>query len=183
MDGKNSKFALTVKDITMIALLAAILFVQEEAFAFIPNVQFTVFFLVLYSKKLGFFRTSIIVSIHVILDNLVMGSFSLLYTPAMFVGWMFIPILFCTVFKKTEIPVILAIGALLCGFLYSWTFVVPNVIVYSMNPLVYLASDVLFEIILSACGFLTVLLLYKPVAKIFDRYVITKTDKVDQNKV
>ena len=32
-----------VKDITIIAILAAILFVQEQALSFLPNIQLTVF--------------------------------------------------------------------------------------------------------------------------------------------
>ena len=39
-----------VKDITIIAAFAAILFIQEQALSFLPNIQLTVFLLVLYSK-------------------------------------------------------------------------------------------------------------------------------------
>ena len=103
MDGRqNNKVILTVKDMALIAMFAAILFIQEEALTFIPNVQLTVFLLVFYSKRLGFIRTTLIIIIHVILDNLVMGSFSVIWTPAMFVGWMLIPIVICTIFRKIE---------------------------------------------------------------------------------
>ena len=102
MDGNNKKFS--VRDIALIAILSTILFVQEQVLTFLPNIRLTVFLLVLYSKKLGFIRTTIIVIIHVLLDNLFMGSMNLVYTPAMFVGWMLIPIIICTLFKKTESP-------------------------------------------------------------------------------
>ena len=157
------------------AMFTAILFVQEEALTFIPNIQLTIFFIVLYSKKLGFFRTSIIVLVHVILDNLVMGSFSLLYTPAMFFGWMLIPVLFCTICRKTENPLILACLAGFCGFLYCWSFILPNYLLMKIDPLVYLASDIVFEAILAACGFLTVLILYKPCSKLFDKFCLTRS--------
>ena len=80
MNTKKDKWYLATKDITLIALLTTLLFVQEQALVFIPNVQLTVFLIVFYSKKLGFLRTSLIVAIHVVLDNLVMGSFNLIYT-------------------------------------------------------------------------------------------------------
>ena len=103
MDGRQQhKSRLTVRDMALIAMFAAILFIQEEALTFIPNVQLTVFLLVLYSKRLGFIKTSIIIIIHVILDNLVMGSFSVIWTPAMFVGWMLIPTNICTAFRHVE---------------------------------------------------------------------------------
>ena len=81
---------ITIKDMVIIAVCTAILFVQEELLSFLPNIQFTVFLIVLYSKKLGFFKTSFIVIIHTILDNLFMGSFNIIYFPFMLLGWLLI---------------------------------------------------------------------------------------------
>ena len=50
-----------VKDITIIAILAAILFVQEQALSFLPNIQLTVFLLVLYSKTLKLWKVLLII--------------------------------------------------------------------------------------------------------------------------
>ena len=55
------------KDITIVAIFAAILFAQEQVFSFLPNIQLTVFFLVLYSKVFGFKKTIIIVIIVIII--------------------------------------------------------------------------------------------------------------------
>lgn len=171
MDGRQNK-QFSIKDIGIIVALASILFIQEELLVFIPNVQFTIFLLVLYAKKLGFIKTTIIILIHVILDNLFMGSFNPFFTPAMLIGWMFIPIIISLFCKKTENPIILAIIATICGFLYSWVFILPNVFVYGINPIAYLASDIIFELILAGCGFITVLLLYKPCSIIFEKFEI-----------
>ena len=70
----SEKTNLSAKDIAVIAILAVVLFIQEEVLTFLPNVQLTVFLIVLYTKKLGFKKTTIIILIHVILDNLVMGA-------------------------------------------------------------------------------------------------------------
>lgn len=173
MAGKqNKKSWITVRDITDIAVLACILFIQEELLTFLPNIQLTIFLLILYSKKLGFIRTSIIVAIHVILDNLVMGSFNLVYTPAMFIGWMTIPILICLFCKKTENPILLGIVGFICGFLYSWCFILPNYLIYGIKPLIYLGTDIIFEVILASVGFFTTLLLYVPCSKIFNYFNI-----------
>ena len=99
---KKKNQILTTKDITLIALLATLLFIQEQALSFIPNVQLTVFLLVLFSKKFGLLKTIIISSIHVILDNLVMGSFNLIFVPFMLLGWLIIPITLNTIFKKVN---------------------------------------------------------------------------------
>ena len=79
------------RDIAIIALLTALLFVQEQLLFALPGVQLTIFLIVLFSKKLGLIKTVIMVVIHVILDNLFVGSFSLMYTPTMFVGLLIIP--------------------------------------------------------------------------------------------
>ncbi len=167
---RNKTQKVTARDIALIAMFASILFIQEEALTFIPNVQLTVFLLVLFSKKMGLMKTSLIIAIHVLLDNLVMGSFNLFYTPAMFVGWMFIPI-FITLFgRKTENPFLLGLIGAFCAFLYCWTFIVPNIIFYNINILVYLASDVVFEVILASVGFISTAALYNPCSRLFKHF-------------
>ena len=168
MAGKSNRFTLTVRDITLIALLAVILFVQEEALTFIPGLQFTVFLLIFYSKKLGLWRTSIIVLVHVFLDNLVMGSFSLIYTPFMFIGWIIIPLTMCTLFKRVENSIVLGLLGALYSFIYCWLFFIPDCAIYGIGLIPKFLSDVLFEVLMAVMSFLSLLLLYKPLSKILD---------------
>lgn len=159
---------ITIKDMVIIAVCTAILFVQEELLSFLPNIQFTVFLIVLYSKKLGFIKTTFIVIIHTILDNLFMGSFNIIYFPFMLLGWLLIPLSLSTIFKKVESSFKLALLGILFSLLYSWIYIIPNSIILNINPLHYLYSDILFEIILAASSFISILWLYKPCSKIFD---------------
>ena len=168
MAGRSNRFTLTVRDITLIALLAVILFVQEEALTFIPGLQFTVFLLIFYSKKLGLWRTSIIVLVHVFLDNLVMGSFSLIYTPFMFIGWIIIPLTMCTLFKRVENSIVLGLLGALYSFIYCWLFFIPDCAIYGIGLIPKFLSDVLFEVLMAVMSFLSLLLLYKPLSKILD---------------
>lgn len=179
----NKRFTMTVKDMALIAMFAAILFIQEEALTFIPNVQLTVFLLVLYSKRLGFIRTAIIIIIHVLLDNLVMGSFSVIWTPAMFVGWMLIPIVICTIFRKVENFIVLAFAGAFLSFTYCWCYVVPNYFILHINPIKYLASDIVFECILAASSFISILCLYIPVKNIFVKFRIGKIDADEEMEI
>lgn len=166
---------ISIKDLTIIAACAAILFVQEQLLSFLPNIQLTVFLIVLFSKKLGFIKTSIIVIIHTVLDNLVMGSFNIMYFPFMLIGWLIIPIVISTVFKRCESPLILALLGILFSFIYSWIYIIPNVIILDVDPLAYLAADLIFEIILAASSFISILWLYKPCVRIFD--ILLKDDR------
>lgn len=166
----NKKSRLSTYDIVLIAILAVILFVQEELLTFLPNIQLTVFLLVLYSKQIGLFRTSFIVLIHVILDNLVMGSFNFLITPFMFIGWLLIPITLNTIFKKVDGAIPLAFIGAGHAFVYCWLYAIPQVIIMGVDLWVYLAADFIFEVILAVSSFISILLLYDPCARIFAKY-------------
>ena len=160
-----------IKRITIIAVFSAILFVQEEALSFIPNVQLTVFLLILYSKVLGFKNTTIIICIHTLLDNIVMGSLNIFYFPFMLVGWILIPIITCTLLKKCDSNLILAGFSVIFSFVYCWIFMIPNIVFYSIDIKTYLISDILWEIVLAISSFLTTLWLYKPCASVLNKLV------------
>ena len=160
----------TIKDITLISIMITILFVQEQLLSSLPGIQLTIFLIVLFSKKLGLLKTLIIVLIHVLLDNLVMGSFSLLYTPAMLIGWLIIPLTLCTVFKKVNSPFLLGLLGVLYAFIYSWLFVLSSYLVMNVNILTYFLYDIVFELILAACSFISILLLYKPCSNVIDNF-------------
>lgn len=153
------------KDLILIALFSAILFIQEEALTFLPNIQLTVFLIILYTKTLGFKKTTLIILIHVLLDNLVLGSFNIVFTPFMFLGWMLIPILLNTLFKNLNDHLSLAYFSILSSFLYSWIYIIPAVLILHVDVLAYLASDFIFEVLLAGSSFLSTLWLYNPLYK------------------
>jgi hypothetical protein len=166
MDG--SKIIKSTKDITLIAVMTTILFVQEQLLASLPGIQLTVFLIVLFSKKLGLAKCSIIIVLHVLLDNFYMSSFSLIYTPTMLIGWLIIPLSLCTIFKKVESPIILALLGVLYSFIYCWLYIIPSYFLISIDPITYLISDIAFEITLAVVSFVSILFLYRPCSNIFE---------------
>ena len=160
---------LTTRDITLIAILTAILFVQEQVLSFIPNFQLTVFLLVLFSKKIGFVNTIIITAIHVLLDNLVMGSFNFIYVPFMLIGWLIIPVLLNTIFKKVNSNILLAVLGVMFSFIYCWIYIIPNCIILQTDFFSYLIADLIWEILLASSSFITILLLYDPCSNVLDK--------------
>lgn len=160
---------LTTRDITLIAILTAILFVQEQVLSFIPNFQLTVFLIVLFSKKIGFVNTIIITAIHVLLDNLVMGSFNFIYVPFMLIGWLIIPVLLNTIFKKVNSNILLAVLGVMFSFIYCWIYIIPNCIILQTDFFSYLIADLIWEILLASSSFITILLLYDPCSNVLDK--------------
>ncbi len=154
------------KEIVLIGIFSALLFTQEQLLASLPNIQLTVFLIILYSKSFGFKNTLIIVLIYTLLDNFFMGAFNIIYFPFMLIGWSLIPILLHTIFNKIENSIHLALLSILFSLLYSWIYIIPNSIYYNLNPFVYFISDIPFEIILCISSFITTLWLYEPCIKV-----------------
>ena len=170
---KNKK-VLSVRDIAIIAILTAILFVVEQVLSLIPNVQLTVLLLVILAKKLGILKSSIIILIHSFLDNLVSGSFNILIVIFMIIGWELIPLLLNTLFKKVDSIIGLSLLGILFSFLYSWIYMIPFCIIFEMEFFEYLKADIIWEVLLATSSFLSILLLYKPLEKVFDKFVISE---------
>ena len=72
------------------------------------------------------------------------------------------PIIVCVLFKNVKSSFVLALIGVLCSFVYSWTFVIPNSIFTEVDIIVYLINDFTFELILAISSFLSILWLYKP---------------------
>ena len=160
---------MSVKRLVRIAIFAAILFVQEFALSSIPNVQFTQCLIAIYYYSFGLVDSLIIVTIHVFLDNLVMGSFNLIYTPAMFIGWISLPIIL-HLFKKNQNKFFVATVVGIHGIIYSLMFALANSLMLEVPFITYFISDIPFEVILVVNGFITTLLLKDKLVDLLKRY-------------
>ncbi len=173
---KNNKIKpLTVKDISIMVMLTAILFVQEELLTLIPNIQFTFLLIMLYGAVLGPKKASLIVLIHVLLDNLFMSSFIPTVILPMLIGHE-ITMLIGYLLKNNNL-IILSIGITISSLIYAFLFFITTIYVYEINPIAYLIADIPFDIILIACNILCVILLYKPLYKILDDNINIKKEE------
>lgn len=161
-----------IKDITLIAIFSVILFVQEEILNFMPNVNLTIFLIVLYSKTLGIKRTILIIFIYCLLDNFVMNSFNVYFTPCIFATLILIPIFINTIFKNTNGKLKLSFLGAIFSLIYCWSFMVPSVLIYKMDFLSYIIADIPFEILLAMSSFISILLLYNSCSKVINNLLI-----------
>lgn len=161
-----------VIEVVIMAALTAVLLLQKQLLTFLPNVTLNFFLILLYAKVLGLGRTAAIVTVYLLLDTIIWGSLNPIFTTAQWIGWMWGPLITCTLLKKTEneIPLALANGGF--ALLYSWTMIVPTALVYTnqiRNLWAYFLTDIPWELMLVVSAFLPTLLLYQPVVKIFRR--------------
>lgn len=151
-----------IRDLVIISALTTILFVVEQALTFIPNVQLTFLLIIVYSKVLKTKKTLFIILIHVLLDNLFMGSFNFTYLPFMFLGYCIIPITI-NLFKINS-EVTLAFISVLFSIFYCMLFAIPSVFTTGINFVDYIIADIPFTTILSITSFISVLWLCKPLS-------------------
>lgn len=76
-----------IRSITLQAMLLAVLVVQEYILSGIPQVQLTIILILVYAQFLPYKKLIPLIMAYVLLDNLLMGSISLLYTPTMLIIW------------------------------------------------------------------------------------------------
>ena len=165
----RSKNPIKVKDIAIMVMLAALLFVQEEALTLIPNIQFTFLLIMLYGAVLGPKKASLIVLVHVLLDNLFMSSFIPTVMLPMLIGHEITMLI--GYFLKNKNTIILSIGITISSIIYAFLFFITTIFVYDIDPLTYLIADIPFDIILIACNILCVILIYSPLYKILNENI------------
>lgn len=166
------------RQITMNAMAVAIVFTQEQLLVFLPNVQFTVMLLMIYTTFFTKKDMFIIIISYVLLDSMVMGAMNPFYMAPMLLGWFFIPFSYHTWLRKTHNEIYLALFALLFGFVYGWMFIPFNMIQTGiMNPLPYLIADIPFEITMGVTGFLQVMFILPSISKIL-REVVKQPDSI-----
>ena len=169
---------LKVKDIAIMVMLSGLLFVQEELLTLIPNIQFTFLLIMLYGAVLGPKRGSLIVLVHVLLDNLFMSSFTPTVMLPMLVGHEITMLI--GYYLKNKNLIIKSIGIAVSSIIYAFLFFITTIYVYNINPIAYLVADIPFDIILISCNIICVLWLYKPIYKILDENINrTKEESIE----
>lgn len=151
-----------LKDFLMIAMLATISIVLEEIMTFLPNIQFTFFLFILYSKVLGFKKTSLIIVIHTLIDSLLMG-FQVLYFVPMLFSYLLIPSTLS--FIKTDNAICLSLLSVVYSLIYCWMFLLATIILTSTPAWEYFIADIPFELLLMGSSFISTLWLYPPLSK------------------
>ena len=98
-----------------------------------------------------------------------MGSFNFIYVPFMLIGWLIIPVLLNTIFKKVNSNILLAVLGVMFSFIYCWIYIIPNCIILQTDFFSYLIADLIWEILLACSSFITILLLYTPCSNVLDK--------------
>ena len=143
--------------------MATILVVQEEALTFIPNFQFTFLLIITYSVVFGFKRTFFIILIHVLLDNLFMGTFNFFALCPMFFSYVLIA--FVISFFKITNSIKLAFLSIVFSLIYVISFIPFGLYILDVKLEQYIIADIPYDLILICTNFILVLWIYEPLKK------------------
>lgn len=160
---------MTVKRLCILVALTTILFVQEELLTFIPNVQLTFLLVVVFGATIGLRDGTIVILVHVLLDNLFMGTFNLYCMTPQFLG-LFITLLLSWLCKNKN-EIIQSIMGTLGALIYCWLYVLVNIWFLKAPFMEYFIADIPFEIILVVSTVVSILFLYKPLVKLIKRFL------------
>ena len=152
------------------ALMVSIIVVQKWLLSVIPNFQFTTLLIVLFFYTFGFKGTMIITILYVLIDNLYMGTFHVIYTPIMLIAWCSLIFILMFFKKKDNVGLLCLIGGI-HGIIYSLCYAVGGVIFYEIDFVLYLLSDIPFTLLLVVSNVITILWLYKPISKIMKNFL------------
>jgi len=163
---------MSTRRLLMIAFAITITFVQEQMLLILPNVQFTVLLVIVFTSVFTFKESMTYIIAYVILDNMYLGGFNLFYMIPMFLAWSLIPISYHTILRRTTNEYYLGFFAFVFGFVYGWSFIPFNMIQTGIsNFYVYLTADIMFEIIMAVVGFVSVIWLFRPLRNVLENLV------------
>ncbi len=166
---KRSKTKNSVRSIALVAMLLAILVIQEQLLIFLPNVQLTVILIIVYAQFLSDKELYPLVIGYVLLDNLLMGSLNLLYTPAMFFSWLLLAFVSKRIKNKPDYAKFIL--AVVFAFVYGWSFIPATALLQNFTRwgqiFTYLKFDLPFEITMAVNNIITFLALYIPLTTLF----------------
>ncbi len=174
-----------VKDISTIAVCAALIFAQEYILMGVPNVQFTFALIIIFSVHFNLRKSFLIAFIYVIVDVMLFPS---IYAIPLILAISIIPLLVSLLKRFTRNHIAFSFFAFVYAFIFSWIIALFNMILmnYNTSQLVsYLIADLPFEIILAASNLVSMLLIFVPLMKILNltkptsySYGIVSKDKV-----
>ena len=154
----------------MIAVAVSITFVQEQALNMLPNIAFTVVLIVVFTSVFTFKESMVYIFVYTFLDCLYWGTLDILTMAPLFIGWSLIPISYHTILRKTRSEYKLAIFGIIFGFVFGWVFIPFQMLKLGITEIwPYILADIWFEVLMAACGGLTILWLYKPLTETLNK--------------
>lgn len=168
---KNSKLVLTVKDITLIGLMVAVIEVCKVAMAHIPNIELTTFWVIMFSLYFGK-RIYYVIPAFILIEG-VMYGFGLWWIMYLYL-WPSLAIL-TRIFRKADSLFTFSILSGTYGLLFGFFGAIPYIFVGAadgglMNGFrvatAWWIAGIPWDLVHGIGNFIIMLVLYHPISKV-----------------
>jgi len=157
---KECKQRLTAKDITLMALMVAIIEVSKIALAQIPNVELTSFWIVMFTLYFGA-KIFYIIPVFILIEGVVFGFglWWIMYTYA----WPILALV-TLIFRKKHEVWDLAIVSGVFGLLFGFFCAIPYIFLSGISSAIsWWIVGIPWDLVHGVANFLIMLVLYKPI--------------------
>lgn len=175
-----------LKKCLIYALMTAIIVVQKLLLAVIPNFQFSTLLLILFFYVFGTKPMLLITLLYVIVDNLWLGTFHIIYTPVMFIAWSSLLLILIPFRKRNNNVWILGLLGVVHAVVYSFCFGFATAMLHEIDIIAYIIADIPFTLILMVSNFLTIIWLFPPLYKVMSKYykiIMVENDCKEEEKM
>ena len=168
---KNNKLVLTIKDITLIGLMVAVIEVCKVALAHIPNIELTTFLVIMFSLYLGK-RIYYAIPVFILIEG-VMYGFGLWWIMYLYL-WPSLAIL-TRLFRKSGSVLTFSIFSGMYGLLFGFFGAIPYIFVGAaegglMNgfrvAVAWWIAGIPWDLVHGISNFIIMLVLYHPIANV-----------------
>lgn len=165
---KNSKLALTVKDIALIGMMVAVIEVSKAALSHLPNIELTTFWIIMFSLYLGR-RIYYAIPVFILIEGAIYG-FGLWWIMYLYM-WPSLAIL-TRLFRKSESVITFSMFSGIYGLLFGFFCAIPYIFIGSMEggfmnglkvAFAWWVSGIPWDLVHGIANFIIMLVLYHPI--------------------
>ncbi len=166
--------AMTVHEIVLYALLAALLLVVQVALAFLPNIELVSVLLIVYARVMGR-KTLIPLYVFVLAEGLLYG-FGIWWINYLYI-WTIL-VIAVILLRRTESVWFWAILSCIYGLCFGTLSAIPYFLIGGMHMgMTYILNGIPFDLLHGAGNFVTTIVLVKPLYRaclsIYQKYFIS----------
>ena len=176
---KESKLKIGIKDITLIGMMVAVIEVCKAALSFLPNIELTTFWLILFTLYFGR-KILFVVPVFILIEGCIYG-FGLWWVMYLYVWPLLIFLVW--IFRKQESMVFYSILSAMFGFLFGFFCAIPYVVIGAADGgirnglyagFTWWVAGIPWDIAHGIGNFVLMMVLYKPVQMLMNKLRINQ---------
>lgn len=171
----SEKLKITAKEIALIGMMVAVIEVCKAAIGFLPNIELTTFWLVLFTLYFGR-KVLFVVPVFILIEGCIYG-FGLWWVMYLYL-WPLL-VFFVWIFRKQESVWFFSILSGLFGLLFGFFAAIPYVVIGAVDGglrnglaagFAWWIAGIPWDIVHGVSNFVIMLVLYKPIRNVMQKF-------------